>query len=198
MNREQYMQALANKLSGMTASDREEAIHYYEEYFDEAGIEEEEKVIGDLGTPEQVAKQILADYAVKEVMKSPKSPKKNIYAIWFIVLAIFASPIAFPLAMAVISVLFAGVVAIAACVFALGITLFSVGAAGVGVFLSGLAMLTTNLPTALVLMGPGLVMIGVTLLSLMLVSSLVIKVIPMMIASSHRMIKKMIRKGERR
>lgn len=62
MNRSEYMAALRRALSVLPEEERASALRYYEEYFDDAGPENEAKVIADLGAPEQVAAQILADY----------------------------------------------------------------------------------------------------------------------------------------
>ena len=62
MNRNEYMAALRRALAGPPEEERASALRYYEEYFDDAGPENERKAIDGLGAPEQVAAQILADY----------------------------------------------------------------------------------------------------------------------------------------
>lgn len=60
MNRADFMKNLAELLADMTPAEREEAIQYYNDYFDDAGAENEQSVIESLGTPEQLAKTIKA------------------------------------------------------------------------------------------------------------------------------------------
>lgn len=60
MNRADFMKNLAELLADMTPAEREEAIQYYNDYFDDAGEENEQSVIASLGTPEQLAKTIKA------------------------------------------------------------------------------------------------------------------------------------------
>lgn len=60
MNRADFMKNLAELLADMTPAEREEAIQYYNDYFDDAGVENEQSVIASLGTPEQLAKTIKA------------------------------------------------------------------------------------------------------------------------------------------
>jgi len=60
MNRADFMKNLAELLADMTPAEREEAIQYYNDYFDDAGAENEQSVIASLGTPEQLAKTIKA------------------------------------------------------------------------------------------------------------------------------------------
>lgn len=61
MNKETYLQELRKNLKLLSQTDRDEAIEFYEEYFDEAGVENEEKVIEELGEPKTLAKRILVD-----------------------------------------------------------------------------------------------------------------------------------------
>lgn len=61
MNRQEFMKRLEELLRGIPASEREDALAYYNDYFDEAGAENEAQVIRELGSPEAVAENILAD-----------------------------------------------------------------------------------------------------------------------------------------
>ena len=58
------MSALENRLSPLGAEDREDALRYYDELFDEAGPIDEQKILDDLGDPETIARQILTDNGV--------------------------------------------------------------------------------------------------------------------------------------
>lgn len=60
MNRKKFIEELAFLLQDIEDSEREEAMQYYEDYFDEAGPENEQQVIIDLGSPERVAAIIKA------------------------------------------------------------------------------------------------------------------------------------------
>lgn len=75
MNRDEFMQQLARLLSDMSESERMEAIRYYNDYFDEAGPENESKVIQELGSPGKVAAIIKAD--LKENSSSEEIRKKE-------------------------------------------------------------------------------------------------------------------------
>lgn len=55
MNRAEYMKELAYLLQDMPDDEREEALQYYEDYFDDAGAENEGQVISELGRPEKIA-----------------------------------------------------------------------------------------------------------------------------------------------
>lgn len=58
MNREEYMKQLAYLLQDVPDMEREEALQYYRDYFDDAGESEESNVIATLGSPERVAAMI--------------------------------------------------------------------------------------------------------------------------------------------
>ena len=51
MNREQFIAQLARLLQDLPPAERQEAIRYYQEYFDDAGEENEDAVIQELGSP---------------------------------------------------------------------------------------------------------------------------------------------------
>lgn len=55
MNRFEYMRRLEELLSDIAPSEKEEALTYYNDYFNDAGEADEQQVMEELGTPEQVA-----------------------------------------------------------------------------------------------------------------------------------------------
>lgn len=60
MNRAEFMRRLTELLNDVPPAEREEAIQYYNDYFDDAGAENEGGVIASLGTPEELARTIKA------------------------------------------------------------------------------------------------------------------------------------------
>jgi hypothetical protein len=63
MNRAEFIERLTACLGDVPQTEREEAIQYYNDYFDDAGAENEAGVIASLGTPEELAKSIKAGLA---------------------------------------------------------------------------------------------------------------------------------------
>lgn len=55
MGRWEFMRKLEELLSDISPSEREEALQYYNDYFNDAGRENEKEVIQALGSPEEVA-----------------------------------------------------------------------------------------------------------------------------------------------
>lgn len=60
MDKRDFLNRLQEQLNDLTSEERREALEYYEEYFADAGEENEADVLLSLGSPEQVAKQIKA------------------------------------------------------------------------------------------------------------------------------------------
>ena len=60
MNRREFIEQLNRLLGDIPARDREEALDYYEGYFDDAGVENEASVISELGSPGRIAAEIRA------------------------------------------------------------------------------------------------------------------------------------------
>lgn len=58
MNRKIFMERLRECLADVSAEEREDALTYYESYFEEAGAENEERVMEELDSPEKVAETI--------------------------------------------------------------------------------------------------------------------------------------------
>ena len=72
MNREEYLERLSWLLSDIPDEEREEAISYYRDYFEDAGAEQEAAVIADLDSPEKTAA------VIKENLKG-KNPEAGEY-----------------------------------------------------------------------------------------------------------------------
>lgn len=60
MNKEIFLRDLRRFLSDLPEEEREQAVKYYEDYFEDAGPEKEQQVIQELGNPVDIARQIKA------------------------------------------------------------------------------------------------------------------------------------------
>lgn len=156
MTRAEYLNALEKALRSIEESDRMDALEYYREYFDEAGPENEQKVIEELGPPKKLAAQIKAQCAMKAAERDPKSGKKGIKAAWLAIASIFAVPVALPLAIALAIVLLALLITLIAVLVSLLMVAVACGVTGVVSFLVSLVALVQNLPASLTMMGMGL------------------------------------------
>jgi uncharacterized membrane protein len=64
MNKNEFMRELEGLLLDISFEERQEALSYYENYFEDAGIEREQIIISELGSPAKVAAIIKADLGV--------------------------------------------------------------------------------------------------------------------------------------
>ena len=164
MNKKEFLYELRKELERLPFEERESAIQYYEEYFEEAGPELEEQTANTLGAPKEVAAGILADFVVKDNQKPAKNAKQGFSKVWLTIITIFASPIAVPVAVALAAV--ALVLAIAAflvmrCVFLAG---FSLLLTGLLCAVCSIFVLAQSPATTLFFFGVGLVAVGIGIL----------------------------------
>lgn len=164
MNKTEYMNELAKRLRHLPKDDFQKAIDYYEEYFAEAGSENEAQVIEDLGTPEFAAKQIVTNIAINNSKEPTKDVKKGLNAIWVGILAVCAAPIALPIALALVMlvVMFILTILILLAAFILTGAVFVL--TGPLTVIAGCTILAKSLPVFLTCLGIGLLSTGSGLL----------------------------------
>ena len=156
MTKKEYMKKLAYQLRRLPKEDFDKAMDYFEEYFEDAGIENEQKAIEDLGAPEEAASALILDLAQENAVKPPKTMKRRFSALWIAILALFAAPIALPLALGILAVIGAVILGILAVV---GGILISALAAIAGSVL-GIAIIPQTFGGGLVTIGLSLMLIG--------------------------------------
>ena len=77
MTKSEYMKKLSYSLRRLPKEDFNQAIDYFEEYFAEAGEENEQQAIEDLGSPEDAAKELIMNLAEKNMEQPPKTVKHS-------------------------------------------------------------------------------------------------------------------------
>ncbi len=169
MTRGEFLRELEYLLKDIPESDRADAIAYYNNYFDEAGIENEQKVIQELGSPEKVAKTM--------GVKSDTAKKKTH---WIIIILI--AVLTFPLWVGIVAGLFGGLVALLAGVFGVTVGIFGSGAGlsigGIVCLVVGVFRMVVSPLEGLATMGVGALLAAAGLLLLLLFAWLVIRWIP--------------------
>lgn len=83
MTKEQFLTELESQLKKLPKSDQEEILRDYNEYFTIAQSDGklEHEVVQALGSPKQLAKELLASYYIEEMQKSA-SAKNTMRALW--------------------------------------------------------------------------------------------------------------------
>lgn len=164
MNKQQYMKELKTRLKRLPQEDFERAIEYYEEYFADAGEENEQQAIADLGTPEEAANALIREFAIENAKQPVKSVKKGANAVWVGILAVFALPVALPITIFwVMLALFLALVLLTVFLIVV-VMIVAVVLSGPVSIAGGLSVITDSIPAALVCIGNGLLGIGVGLL----------------------------------
>ncbi len=162
MNRNEFLEQLRRKLRKLPAEEAQDALSYYEQYFDDAGEENEASAILELGSPANAAAQIIADYAVKEADTpfDQKTAKRGLSTVWVVILSIFAAPVALPLALVFAAFIFMLLMMVLAVVFSFGITGVALLAAGLATVLLSVPIFFQSLSSAIFYLGTGLVSFG--------------------------------------
>lgn len=168
MNRTEYMERLQHRLRRLPKEDYERAIAYFTEYFEEAGPERETQAIEDLGSPELAADQIIRDFAVENAAEPAGDVKKGFSALWIGILAVFAAPVALPLALAFGAVLLAFVLVVVALLFSVFLIAVSVTVSAIPCVLVSFWLLFTSFADGLATLGFGLILMGVGILMTLL------------------------------
>lgn len=160
MNRVDFMEQLESLLQNISPAEREEALQYYNDYFDDAGNENEQSVIEALGNPAKVAENIKRDIngdgdnmyqktssSERAVVEYRKDADKNAkrenklstgMIVLIVILCVFASPVILGAASGILGVL-GGIIA---TWFAL---IFGFGAAAVALIIALLVLLVVGM-----------------------------------------------------
>lgn len=194
MNRIEYMTKLASLLQDIPEVERRDAMKYYNDYFDEAGEENEEQVIREFGAPEEVAENIKADlkgkteditgsqqeqsssqYQTQEQQKQKSdqsseyqygiSEKKKNDRIWEIVLIVILAIIIGPVLIPLVGGILAAGLAIVLTVI---VGVIAMVIAGVAIAIAGIALVISGLIILLPQTAAGLALIGSGLMILVI------------------------------
>ena len=98
MTKKEFLRELEDKLLGLPKDDIDERIEFYNEMIDDR-IEEgksEEEALKEIGTPSDIADQILSDTSVVKLI-SKKIKKDRKYKAWEIILLVLGFPLWLPL-----------------------------------------------------------------------------------------------------
>ncbi len=178
MNKAEYIAALRREIQALSEDEREEAILYYTEYFDDAGPEKEAEVIAELGTPEELGRYILTKFScVPEKAGRPRSgtgkrptdtyagtQPDGMSAGIKVLLIIITFPVWFPVITAVFSVMFGLFVAALAVGCSIFIAACAVLIAGIFTGVSGFATAFTAPLSGILVIGTGLMLAGAGLI----------------------------------
>lgn len=214
MNRIEFIRRLELLLSDITPAERAEALQYYNDYLDDAGVENEQEVLEALGSPEKIARIIkdgltgsstegeytetgyqgTAEQEEKKAEVLDKSNPKKLspgIIVVIVILCLMAAPILF----SVISKLFGAGFGLVAGIFGLifgiaicTIVLFVVSAVLIGV---GIAQLFTVPIIGIWILGGGFFCAGMGIFCMWLTVLFFGTVLPAVIRGVRRLIRKL-------
>lgn len=163
MSSEEYLRELRLRFSHRLPQDElERVMEYYTDYFRQAGPEGSQRVIAELGSPEELVRRFMNDKPDQpEELVIFRPPRRHGWTVWRIVLVLFLGPILLGLACMLGAVVVGMAVGGVACLAISGVTALS------GV----LALLTHGVATTMLFIGGGFLMAGAGLLLLTLVAA---------------------------
>lgn len=198
MNKKEYIEALGLRLRGLRQEDIDDVLAYCEEYFEEAGIDNEQQVIDELGSPAKYAAQIKAEAAIRhnenntqtqrDGHKNPHTAMKNVVAIC---VGICALPLALPLMLAAIILMFAFVLVIVSLILAAVVSAIAIFVSGIPLIISGITNFSVP-GNGLIAIGGGFMTIGLGIL----LTNLLISIIRIVIPAFTRMITSLYNKAK--
>ena len=181
MTRQEYMEQLKKYLKRLPKEDYENAIEYFSEYFDEAGLQKEQQVMKELGEPKEAARELLLNLLQESVENDQdiveekaavqpeaasggkkRSPGKIIL---LAILVLCASPVSLALLVGVLAVLLAVVITATAVIFSLGITSIAATAGGIVTVGFGATLVLISAAAACIMIGGGFLMAGIGILA---------------------------------
>ena len=159
MSKNDFINELKKRLRKLPYDEIKEAVDYYNEYFDDAGEENEQTVLAELGSASAIAAQIIASSAIKGA-DTENSVKKSWNTAWLVILSLLASPVAVPVAIAVGIVALAIIIVLSAVVFAFFASGVSLVVGGVMYIITGILVIAQSPSTTLFILGVGLIALG--------------------------------------
>ena len=109
MTKKQFLNELRSKLVGLPKEDVDERISFYEEMINDRMDEgkSEEEAVNDIGTVDEVIKQIAKDTPLVSLVVHKMTPKRRLRG-WEILLIVLGFPLWFPLLIAAFVLMFVG------------------------------------------------------------------------------------------
>ena len=163
MNRNEFLKELEKRLLYIPAEDRQDALEYYDEYISDMGLSDDDDVIEKLGTPKDVARNIIDECTQKHIekVKEEKTVKNKATVLWLSILGVLSLPVSLPLAIAVIAIAFAFLMVIIALMFAAFVcsiawVIGGVVALFIGILVPGFGQKILTFGVGLALLGAGL------------------------------------------
>ena len=194
MDKAEFITQLKRNLKKLPEDEIKNAIEYYEEYFNEAGEENEQKIIEELGNPANVASQIIANFAIKGTETLENSTSKGLSTLWMVILATFLSPVALPVAITIAALAISFIIVIFSVIFSFAVTGIALCIAGIFYSIISISLIAQDFATSIFFTGFGLLSFGTGLAFIILTTFLSTKSFGWI---TNRMSKFILRRNEK-
>ena len=169
MTKQEFLELLKLKLSGLPQGDVEERLSFLSEMIDdrmEEGLSESEAVAA-IGSADEISTQIISEFPLSKIVKQRASTKVKL-RVWEIVLLCLGAPIWLSLLAVVLSI----VISVYAVLWSVLLCLWAVPASLAGGFIAGITagvvfIVTQSVATGIALIGLGLLCAGLAIFSVL-------------------------------
>ena len=162
MLKQEFLNALREKLSGLPQADIEERLTFYGEMIDdrmEEGLSEEQAVEA-IGPVDEVVSQIVAETPLTKIVKEKIRPKRSLKA-WEIILIVLGFPLWFPLSIVAFVLVLVFYIVLWVLVLCLWVIELAFGACSLAGLVGGIVYIAQgNVGFGIVLIGAGLTLAG--------------------------------------
>lgn len=142
MNKQEFLDALRAKISGLSEEDINERLSFYSEMIDDR-VEDgkkEESAVKEIGTPDEIASQIIAETPMSKIVKNKVKSARKLSA-WEIVIITLGFPVWFPLLLSAAVVVLALYISVWAIVVSLWAVFVSFAACAPAFLIAGIISL---------------------------------------------------------
>lgn len=164
MTRREFFEILIRDLRNIDPAELQDVLQYYNEYLDDAGIENEQATLAELGSPQKIATAIKANSTIRYLESSEKTSKKSLKAMWITLGAVFAAPIALPIAIVAAALVFTLIIICASVIFSFYAVAVALGLSGILLSIFSFFVITLSPMTFLAMLGSGFILAGLGLL----------------------------------
>ncbi len=165
MTKQEFLNALSERLQGIPKEDREKSLEYYSEMVDdrtEDGLTEEQAVKA-MGSVGEIADRIINDMPVEKLLKTKVTPKRKLSA-WEIVLIAVGFPVWFPIGISLIAVAFSLYLVLWVLIFCIYVVALSFAVSGLATVISlFVSIFGGHALWGLFLFGCGMVLLGLSI-----------------------------------
>jgi uncharacterized membrane protein len=165
MTKIDFLLELSDRLEGLNEEDRDQSCQFYGEMIDdriEEGMSEEEAV-ADLGSIDDIVKQIIAEIAISRIIKTKIKATRRLGVIAIIAL-VFGGLILLPIGISLVAAFFALYVSVWSVVVSFYAVAFSFSASGLlGIAMLAISAIRGEMYAGIFILGAGLLLAGISI-----------------------------------